>query len=107
MAFIRKKNPTYRWPVAAETPNDGTFETESFHVIFRRLGRSAIGKLSDKSDVDFLEAVLEDWEDVQGEDGKVLPCTPATRKEMFDDPLFVKAVLKAYMESIDAAQEKN
>lgn len=107
MAFVRKKVATYKWPVIAELPADGRFERQSFDVVFRRLGRSQFKELAEQGDAELLEAVLDGWEGVEDENGKPLPCTPAIRREMTDDPFFSRAVLKAYLESLEGAQAKN
>lgn len=107
MAFVRKKVSTYEWPVTAEVPVDGRFEKQSFKVIFKRLGRSQFKELAEQGDAELLDAVLEGWESVEDENGKALAFTPAIRREMTDDPFFTRAVLKAYLESLEGAQVKN
>lgn len=107
MAFVRKKVATYKWPVTVETPGDGRFEKESFTAVFKRLGRSKFSDLVDKGDVELLEAVLDGWEDIKDEDDKAIPCNATTRKEFFDDPYFCRAVVKAYLESLEGAPAKN
>lgn len=107
MAFIRKKVANYKWPVVAEIPESGNFERQAFDAVFKRLGRSEFKDLADQGDEALLAAVLQGWEGVQDEDGKEVPFTPANRREMAEDTFFTRAVLKAYLESLEGAQAKN
>lgn len=108
MAFVRKKSSTFKWPVTVEFPVDGgRFETESFDAIFKRVGRAEFTKLVDKGDTDLLEAVLEGWEGVKDEADKDIPFTKAALKDLLDDPFFTKAVIKAYLESLEGGKAKN
>lgn len=107
MPYIRKKNPTYKWPVTVTEPEDGDFATYTFDARFRRLTKSAFTKLVEKTDAEMLEAVLEGWEGYMDESDKEIPCNPATRKEAYDDPYLSKALMRAYLDSLDDAREKN
>lgn len=108
MAFVRKKSSTFKWPVTVEFPVDGgRFETESFDAVFKRVGRAEFTKLVDKGDTDLIEAVLEGWEGVKDESENDIPFTKAALKDQMDDPCFTKAVIKAYLETLEGAKAKN
>lgn len=108
MAFVRKKSSTFKWPVTVEFPVDGGhFETETFDAIFKRVGRAEFTKLADKGDIDLVERVLEGWEGIKDEEGKDIPFTKASLKDMLDDPYFARAIIKSYLESLEGAKAKN
>lgn len=108
MAFVRKKSSSFKWPVTVEFPVDGGhFETETFDAIFRRVGRAEFTKLADQGDVELVERVLEGWEGIKDEEGKDIPYTKASLKDMLDDPYFARAIIKSYLESLEGAKAKN
>ena len=108
MAFVRKQVATYKWPVTVEIPADGgKFEKQTFDAVFKRLGRTKFSELVDKGDAELLEGVLEGWEGIVDEDGKDIAFTVSTRKDLFDDPFFCRAVVKAYLQSLEGAPTKN
>jgi hypothetical protein len=108
MAFIRKKVATYKWPVTIEFPVDGgLFERETFDALFKRIGRAEFQKLVDTGDLELLETVLTGWEGINDESDKPLPYSPSNRRELLDDPYFVKGLIKAYLESLEGAKAKN
>jgi hypothetical protein len=108
MAFVRKKSQTFKWPVSVEFPIDGgSFETESFDAVFKRVGRKEFQRLIDKGDTDLIEAVLVGWEAVKDESDKDIPFTKAALQDQMDDPCFTKGVIKAYLETLEGAKAKN
>lgn len=107
MAFVRKKNPTYKWPVIVEDPDNGRFDKGTFDAIFKRLSRTKFSELVNKGDVELLENVLDGWEGIEDEDGKPVPFTSAIKREFLDDPYFCRGVVKAYLESLEGIKEKN
>jgi hypothetical protein len=108
MAFVLKKAASYKWPVKVETPADGgTFETQTFDAIFKKLGRTAFNALVDKGDDAFIDGILEGWDGIKDENGKDIPFTEKTRKDLCDDSCFVKAVIKAYSDSVLGEPAKN
>jgi hypothetical protein len=108
MTFIRKKVKAFKWPVTVEEPSDGgTFDSSTFDATFKRLGRSEFAKLSEKGDVQMLQAVLVGWDGMDDEDGKPIPFSQAAVKEFADDPYWIRGVLKAYTETFNAAREGN
>ena len=50
MAFVRKKNKTFKWPVVVREPSEtdaGVFEESEFIAIFKRLKVSEYQKAAD------------------------------------------------------------
>jgi hypothetical protein len=108
MAFIRKKVATYKWPVTIESPVDGgIFERETFDAVFKRIGRTEFQKLVDAGDMELLGTVLVGWDGINDESEKPVPYSPSNCRELFDDPYFVKGLIKAYLESLEGAKAKN
>jgi len=108
MAFVLKKTASYKWPVKVETPADGgTFDKQTFDAIFKKIGRTAFNALIDKGDDVFIDGILEGWDGILDEDGKVIPFTEKSKKELCDDSCFTKAVIKAYADSILGEPAKN
>ena len=108
MAFVIKKAASYKWPVKVETPADGgTFEKQTFDAVFKKLGRAAFNALIDKGDDAFIDGILEGWDGIKDEDGKDIPFTEKTKKELCDDSCFVKAVITAYYASVTGEPVKN
>ena len=108
MAFILKKAASYKWPVKVETPIDGgKFEKQTFDAVFKKLGRAAFNLLVDKGDDAFTYGILEGWDGIKDEDGKDIPFTQKARKDLCDDSCFVKAVIRAYSDSVLGEPAKN
>jgi hypothetical protein len=108
MAFIIKKTASYKWPVKVETPSDGgIFEKQTFDAVFKKLGRTAFNALIDKGDDAFIDGILEGWDGIKDEDGRDIPFTEKTKQELCDDSWFVKAVIRAYSDSILGEPVKN
>ena len=108
MAFVRKKVKTFKWPVSIEEPSDGgTFDTNTFDAIFKRVGRKDFLKLSEKSELDLLKAVLVGWDGIDDEDGKAVPFSMEALRDLSDDPYWIRGVLKAYTDTFEGAQSGN
>lgn len=108
MAFVRKKVKTFKWPVTVEEPADGgTFDSSTFDITFKRLGRKEFSALSEKGDLILLKAIVLDWDGINDEDGKAVPFAIDTLKEFSDDPYWIRGVLKAYTETFDGARQGN
>lgn len=108
MAFVRKKVKTFKWPVTIEEPADGgTFDSSTFDITFKRLGRKDFSALSEKGDLILLKAIVLDWDGINDEDGKAVPFSIDTLKEFSDDPYWIRGVLKAYTETFDGARQGN
>ena len=108
MAFVIKKAASYKWPVKVETPADGgMFEKQTFDAVFKKLCRAAFNALIDKGDDAFIDGILEGWDGIKDEDGKDIPFTEKTKKELCDDSCFVKAVITAYSASVTGEPVKN
>lgn len=108
VAFVRKKVKTFKWPVTVEEPADGgTFDASTFDATFKRLGRADFAKLSDKGDVQMLQAVMVGWDGISDEEGKPVLFSLTALKEFADDPYWIRGVLKAYTETFEAAREGN
>jgi hypothetical protein len=108
MAFVRKKVKAFKWPVTVEEPSDGgVFDSNTFDVQFKRLGRKEFAKLSTKGDLPLLKAIVLGWTGISDEDGTDIPFSIETLTEFTDDPYWVRGVLKAYTETFEGAKEGN
>lgn len=108
MAFVRKKEATYVWPVTVEVPVDGgRFDKQTFDATFKRLGRSEFTKLADMGDIQLLEKVVIGWDGIEDEDGKPIKFTLPELRDFADDAYWCRGVIKAYLESLEGAQSKN
>jgi hypothetical protein len=108
MAFVLKKTASYKWPVTVETPIDGgKFEKQAFDAVFKKMSRSAFNDLVDKGDDALVDGILEGWDGIKDEDGKEIPFTQKTKKELCDDPYVMKALIQAYADSVTGAPAKN
>jgi hypothetical protein len=108
MAFIRKKVKTFKWPVTVEEPTDGgTFDSNTFDITFKRLGRKDFAALSEKGDWILIKSVVLDWAGISNEDGTEVPFSTDTLRELSDDPYWIRGVLKAYTDTFDGAKLGN
>ena len=108
MSFVRKKVKTFKWPVTVEEPADGgIFDSSTFDITFKRLGRKEFATLSEKGDLILLKAVVLNWDGIEDEEAKALPFSLESLKEFSDDPYWIRGVLKAYTETFDGAKQGN
>ncbi|NBS69049.1 hypothetical protein EBT31_09065 [bacterium] len=108
MAFVRKKVKAFKWPVTIEEPADGgTFDSSTFDITFKRLGRKEFSKLSEKGDLPLLKSIVLDWNGITNEDDTTVPFSIEALTEFADDPYWVRGVLKAYTETFDGAKQGN
>ena len=108
MAFVLKKVSTYKWPVEVSVPVDGgKFKKETFTAIFKKMSRSAFNELIDEGDDALVDEIIEGWEGIKDEDGEDVPFCAGTKKELFDDPYVLRALIESYTNSITGAAEKN
>ena len=108
MAFVLKKVSTYKWPVEVSVPVDGgKFKKETFTAIFKKMSRSAFNELIDEGDDALVDQIIEGWEGIKDEDGEEVPFCAGTKKELFDDPYVLRALIESYTDSITGATEKN
>ena len=108
MAFVLKKVSTYKWPVEVSVPVDGgKFKKETFTAIFKKMSRSAFNELIDEGDDALVDQIIEGWEGIKDEDGEDVPFCAGTKKELFDDPYVLRALIQSYTDSITGATEKN
>lgn len=108
MAFVLKKASSYKWPVAVDVPVDGgKFKKETFTAIFKKMSRSAFNDLVDQGDDALVGEIIEGWEGIKDEDGEDVEYSEAARRELFDDPYVLRAVITAYTDSLTGAQAKN
>jgi hypothetical protein len=71
------------------------------------MSRSAFNDLVDKGDDALIDGILEGWDGIKDEDGKEIPFTQKTKKELCDDPYVIKALIQAYADSVTGAPAKN
>ena len=108
MAFVLKKVSTYKWPVEVSVLVDGgKFKKETFTAIFKKMSRSAFNELIDEGDDALVDQIIEGWEGIKDEDGEEVPFCAGTKKELFDDPYVLRALIESYTNSITGAAEKN
>ena len=108
MAFVLKKVSTYKWPVEVSVPVDGgKFKKETFTAIFKKMSRSAFNDLIDEGDDALVDQIIEGSEGIKDEDGEEVPFCAGTKKELFDDPYVLRALIESYTNSITGAAEKN
>lgn len=108
MAFVLKKVSTYKWPVEVSVPIDGgRFKKETFTAIFKKMSRSAFNELIDEGDDALVDEIIEGWEGIKDEDGEEVAFCDVTKKELFDDPYVLRALIQSYTDSITGATEKN
>jgi hypothetical protein len=108
MAFVLKKVASYKWPVTVETPIDGgKFQKQTFDAIFKKMSRSEFNNLVEQGDDALVDQIVEGWEGVTDEDGKEIPFTQKTKKELTDDPYVMRALITAYADSVMGASQKN
>ena len=84
MAFVRKKNKTFKWPVEVKEPSSdrpGEFETSEFVAIFKRVKMSELEKMGDATGLPFLEKILVGWEGIE-EDGEPLASQKSYSKSL-------------------------
>lgn len=108
MAFVRKAVKTFKWPVTIEEPADGgLFDSSTFDITFKRLGRKEFDKLGEKGGLVLLKAVVLDWTGITDEDGTEIPFSMQALTDFADDPYWVRGVLKAYTETFEGAKLGN
>lgn len=108
MAFVLKKDSTYKWPVTVEVPIDGgRFKKETFTAIFRKMSRSAFNDLLEQGDDELVDAIIDGWEGIKDEDGEELPFTEDIKTMLFDDPYVLRGIVAAYTESLTGEKAKN
>jgi hypothetical protein len=109
MAFVRKKNKTFKWPVEVREPcsdRPGEFETSEFVAIFKRMKMSELEKMGDATGLPFLEKIMVGWEGIE-EDGQELPFSKSMLKEFADDVDWLKSVLNAYTNTYSEGEAGN
>ena len=109
MAFVRKKNKNFKWPVEVKEPSSdrpGEFDTSEFVAIFKRVKMSELEKMGDATGLPFLEKILVGWEGIE-EDGEPLAFSKELLKEFADDVDWLKSVLNAYTSTYSEAETGN
>lgn len=111
MAFVRKKNKTFKWPVVVREPsaNDaGVFEENEFIAVFKRLKVSEYQKaVEEKTEFEMMKMMLVGWEQMKEEDGQDIPFNNQNLKDMMEDAFWLKAVSSSYTESLTDEKVKN
>jgi hypothetical protein len=91
-----------------ETPIDGgKFQKQTFDAIFKKMSRSEFNNLVEQGDDALVDQIVEGWEGITDEDGKEIPFTQKTKKELTDDPYVMRALITAYADSVMGASQKN
>ena len=111
MAFVRKKNKTFKWPVVVREPSEtdaGVFEESEFISIFKRLKVSEYQKAADeKTEFEMMKMMLVGWEQMKEENGEDIPFNNQNLKDMMEDSYWLKAVSNSYTASLIDEKVKN
>ena len=110
MAFVRKKEKTFKWPVRVEEPSEtkpGKMEASEFTAIFKRVKLSELETLNESAGVELLKKVLVGWEGVTDEDGDDIPFSVHELEDCADDVDWLKGVLSAYTNTYGEGQAGN
>ena len=111
MAFVRKKNKTFKWPVVVREPSEtdaGVYEENEFIAIFKRLKVSEYQNAADnKSEFELLKMMLQGWENMKEENGEDIPFNNQNLKDMMEDAYWLRAVSDAYTKSLMDEKVKN
>jgi len=111
MAFVRKKNKTFKWPVLVREPSEtdaGVYEENEFIAIFKRLKVSEYQNAADnKSEFELLKMMLQGWENMKEENGEDIPFNNQNLKDMMEDAYWLRAVSDAYTKSLMDEKVKN
>ena len=110
MAFVRKKNKNFKWPVVVREPsetNAGEYAENEFIAIFARLTRSEYAKLGEKEELESLKQILKGWEGLNEEDGTPVKYSTSNLKALLEDPFWTTAVLDSYGKSLEESKLKN
>ena len=111
MAFVRKKDKTFKWPVVVREPSEtdaGVYEENEFIAIFKRLKVSEYQEAAEnKTEFQMLKMMLVGWEEMKEEDGQDIPFTNQNLKDMMEDSYWLKAVSSSYTASLLDEKVKN
>ena len=111
MAFVRKKNKTFKWPVVVREPSEndaGVFEESEFIAVFKRLKVSEYQKaVEEKTEFEMMKMMLVGWEGMKEEDGQDIPFNNQNLKDMMEDSYWLKAVSSSYTASLIDEKVKN
>ena len=111
MAFIRKKNKTFKWPVVVREPSStdaGVFDESEFIAVFKRLKISEYDKaVKEKTELEMMRMMLVGWEDMKEENGEDIAFNTQNLKDMMEDSFWLKAVSTAYTASLTDEKVKN
>lgn len=111
MAFVRKKNKTFKWPVVVREPSEtdvGVYEENEFTAIFKRLKVSEYQNAAEsKSEFEMLKMMLVGWENMKEENGEDIPFNNQNLKDMMEDAYWLRAVSNSYTKSLMDDKVKN
>ena len=111
MAFVRKKNKTFKWPVVVREPSEtdaGVYEENEFIAIFKRLKVSEYQNVAEnKTEFDLLKMMLVGWENMKEENGEDIPFNNQNLKDMMEDAYWLRAVSDSYTKSLIDEKVKN
>lgn len=111
--FKQATSPTFWHPVKVDfTAEDGRQRTVEFDVKFKRLkieearAKAKENEGNDDADLLFLQAVVEDWKRVPGDDGDEVPFSPEALQELYSIG-FGAPVVATYFRALPQAKQKN
>ena len=110
MAFVRKKDKTFKWPVEVREPSlerPGEFESSKFVATFKRVNMSELKEIGDTSDLIFLKKIMVGWEGITDESGNEVPFNSEELQDAAEDVDWLKAVLAAYANTYAEAEAGN
>ena len=103
-------NPTFQRTITAKVPVDGGYREDSFKVTFKMLSTDEINKFDLASEAgtrQLLTAVIENLDDIAGENDKPLPYSDDLRDKVLGLPYLRTALVTEYFKSISGATEGN
>ncbi len=108
MAFVLKKSTSIAWPVTVRKPsNGGKFKEHKLTALFKEIGRKKFDELVEAGDEALTDEILVGWEDINNEQGEVIPFNDENKKMLLDDFTVMKAIIEAYGKMMTGGAEKN
>lgn len=114
MSFVIDQSLSYKWPVSVEFPIDGgRYDKQTFDAEFKRVPQPRIKQIyelsnaNELSDEELCNEVLLGWTGIIDSKKQDVPYSESAKKALLDTPLVTKALVTAWMESLNGAKRKN
>ncbi|WP_242095499.1 hypothetical protein [Sphingomonas sp. CROZ-RG-20F-R02-07] len=111
--FKLETAPRFTHGVTVQVPVDGGFEGQTFKATYQTLGIAELAQYDFNDDAQgatstaFLRKVLVGFEDVQGDDGQVMPYSDRARDALIDMPFVRVPLTQTYFAAVSKAQLGN